>query len=199
MHTTTSPSSVRAIADGNDISKVTLTLVEAFRSDPMARWFFPVDDLYDEAFSRFVRAFAGPSFINHSAHFLPSFSGAAAWFAPGVHGDEEAVINVLEGNVPSDRLPDAFEIFGQMNAFHPTRPHWYLPLIGVVPAMQCHGLGSALLRHVLDECDRTTTIAYLESSNAANLPLYRRHGFHQLGEIQAGSSPVLYPMLRYPQ
>jgi GNAT superfamily N-acetyltransferase len=199
MNTTTSQLSVRTVTDENDTAKFTLTLVEAFREDPAARWLFPADDRYDESFTRFAKAFAGPAFANHTAHFIPGFSGAAAWFAPGAHSDDEAVIKVLEEYVSSDRLEEAFGVFGQMDAFHPTEQHWYLPLIGVVPAMQNHGLGSVLLRHTLEECDRTDAVAYLESSSAANLPLYRRHGFHQIGEIQSGSSPVLYPMLRDPR
>ncbi len=69
-------------------------------------------------------------------------------------------------------------------------------MIGVVPERQGRGLGSALLEFGLVECDRDGTEAYLESSNVANLPLYERFGFEVTGEIQAGSSPPLYPMVR---
>ena len=41
--------------------------------------------------------------------------------------------------------------------------------------------------------------AYLESSNPANVPLYQRHGFEVLGEIQVGSSPPVFPMYRPPR
>jgi ribosomal protein S18 acetylase RimI-like enzyme len=74
--------------------------------------------------------------------------------------------------------------------------HWYLSLIGVVLARQGHGLGSALLRHALERCDRDHLPAYLESTNPANVPLYRRHGFEVVGTIQVGSSPPMHPMVR---
>jgi hypothetical protein len=42
-------------------------------------------------------------------------------------------------------------------------------------------------------------LAYLESSNLRNVPLYERHGFKVLGTIQAGGSPPITPMLRKPR
>jgi GNAT superfamily N-acetyltransferase len=86
-----------------------------------------------------------------------------------------------------------------MGAFHPTEPVWYLPLIGVEPEEQGRGYGAAMLRDILWLCDRDAVPAYLESSNSANLTLYRRHGFEQTGVIQAGSSPEMYPMIRRPR
>jgi ribosomal protein S18 acetylase RimI-like enzyme len=83
-----------------------------------------------------------------------------------------------------------------MRGYHPSEPHWYLPLIGVDPFQQGSGLGSALMRHALARCDSEGKPAFLESSNPKNVPLYERHGFEVLGRIQAGASPTLFPMLR---
>jgi predicted GNAT family acetyltransferase len=47
--------------------------------------------------------------------------------------------------------------------------------------------------------DETRTIGYLESSNPANISLYQRHGFEIMGEIRAGSAPLVTPMIRNPQ
>lgn len=87
-------------------------------------------------------------------------------------------------------------IIEQMEKFHPTEPHWYLPMIGVDPAHQGAGTGAALMTEALRNVDSSGLIAYLESSNPRNIPLYQRHGFEVIGEIQSGSSPVLRPMLR---
>ena len=83
-----------------------------------------------------------------------------------------------------------------MAAYHPSEPHWYLPLIGVDPAHQGDGHGNALMVYALAQCDRDHKPAYLESSNPRNIPFYQRHGFEPLGAIQVGSSPTLIPMLR---
>ena len=91
------------------------------------------------------------------------------------------------------------QVMRQMESHHPREPHWYLPLIGIDPKHQGKGLGGALLDHALKICDRDGALAYLESSNPRNVPLYQRHGFEILGQIQFGSSPTLVPMLRRPQ
>lgn len=39
---------------------------------------------------------------------------------------------------------------------------------------------------------------YLESSNPANISLYRRHGFEVIREVRVGGSPPSIPMLRPP-
>jgi GNAT superfamily N-acetyltransferase len=92
-----------------------------------------------------------------------------------------------------------FGVLEQMDAYHPAEPHWYLPMIGVDPARQGKGYGSALLKHALARCDRDDKLAYLESSNPKNIPLYKRHGFELLGTIRVGSSPPLFPMVRKPR
>ena len=94
---------------------------------------------------------------------------------------------------------DVFAVFEQMGRHHPSEPHWYLPLMGVDPSQQSKGFGSALLQHTLIQFDRDNKLAYLESSNPRNIPLYKRHGFELLGTIQTGRSPSIAPMLRRPR
>jgi hypothetical protein len=52
------------------------------------------------------------------------------------------------------------------------------------------------LARSLEPIDRDPAAAYLETTNPANIPLYQRFGFEMIGEIQAGSSLVITPMLR---
>ena len=90
-------------------------------------------------------------------------------------------------------------VFQQMESYHPSEPDWYLPLIGVDPAQQSRGYGSALIEHALIQCDRDQKLAYLESSNPKNISLHKRHGFELLGTIRVGASPPICPMLRKPR
>jgi GNAT superfamily N-acetyltransferase len=88
---------------------------------------------------------------------------------------------------------------GTQSDFHPTEPHWYLPFIGVDVTKQGRGYGSALLRHALERCDRIGLPAYLDATSPLNKPLHERHGFEELGVIQASSSPPMWPMQRKPR
>ncbi len=72
-------------------------------------------------------------------------------------------------------------------------------MVGVEPERQGRGVGSALLREVLTQCDAEGLPAYLESSNERNLTLYRRHGFEVIEELRLGrSGPLLWLMWREP-
>jgi len=172
------------------------TIVLAFATDPVARWVWPNTRQYLTSMPTFTRAFGGGAFLHKSAHCSDDYAGAALWLPPNVHSDEKALGEILQGTVATSIRDDLFMILEQMASYHPTEPHWYLPLIGVDPAYQGRGYGTALLDYALQTCDRDHLPAYLESTNPRNIPLYQRHGFEVLGTIQAGGSPPLVPMLR---
>jgi len=172
------------------------TIVLAFATDPVARWVWPNTRQYLTSMPTFTRAFGGGAFLHKSAHCSDDYAGAALWLPPNVHSDEKALGEVVQGTVATSIRDELFMILEQMASYHPTDPHWYLPLIGVDPAYQGRGYGTALLDYALQTCDRDHLPAYLESTNPRNIPLYQRHGFEVLGTIQAGGSPPLVPMLR---
>ena len=184
------------IAQASDEASAIDVLTLAFSGDPMARWSLPDPAKYLTAFPSIVKAFGGNAFERGTAYIANGFVGAALWLPPGVGSDEESLTRLFDENVGDDIKEHMPEIFEQMEKFHPTEPHWYLPMIGVDPAHQGAGVGSALLTEGLKAVDRDGIIAYLESSNPKNVSLYERHGFEVIGEIQSGSSPVLQPMLR---
>jgi ribosomal protein S18 acetylase RimI-like enzyme len=180
----------------SEAEQAVATIVLAFTADPAARWTYPEPAQYLTHFPDVVRTFGGSAFARGTAHHVDDFAGAALWLPPGVGLDEEAMMAIMERSVPAERQAEVSAVFEQMGSYHPAEPHWYLPLIGVDPARQGKGLGSALLQHALARCDSDHALAYLESTNPANIPLYRRHGFEELGTIQMGSSPPIVPMLR---
>ncbi len=174
------------------------TIVLAFAADPVARWCWPDPHQYLTSMPSFTRAFAGGAFVHEGAYCTDDYRGAALWLPPNVHSEEKALSDVLQRTVSVSIRDDLFTVFEQMAKYHPSEPHWYLPLIGVDPAYQGKGYGAALIRYALQKCDRDQAPAYLESTNPRNAPLYQRHGFEVLGTIQVGASPPLVPMLRRP-
>lgn len=192
------PPSVRVVTAAEEASAVD-TVVLAFAADPMTRWTWPEARQYLACMPSVVRAFGGRAFAHGNAYGTHAHAGVALWLPPGVAPDEEALVEVVQRAASASAHDDAFAIFEQMGKYHPTGPHWYLPLIGVDPWYQGQGHGDALMTHALRQCDRDGVPAYLESTNPRNVPLYRRHGFEPLGTIQAGGSPPLVPMLRRPR
>ena len=123
---------------------------------------------------------------------------AYLWLPPGLLPDEDMLSSIFQRSVSEQIQMDVFTVFDQMNRYHPSEPHWHLPLMGVDPLKQGKGFGSALMQHALVQCDRDNKLAYLESSSPRSVPFYNRHGFELLGTIQLGASPSIFPMLRRP-
>ena len=154
---------------------------------------------YLKNFPDFIRAFGGKAFAHQGAYTVGDHAGAALWLPPGVQPDENAFSTLLERAGSEQVKKDCAAVFEQMERHHPKEPHWYLPFLAVDPRHQGEGYGSALLEHTLIPCDRDQALAYLESSNPKNIPLYERHGFKLLATLQSGTSPPIFPMLRKPR
>jgi GNAT superfamily N-acetyltransferase len=174
-------------------------LTLAFAADPPNRWMYPEPGQYLRHFPAFARALGGAALPARTALVAEDFSGVALWLPPDAGPDEAALSNLIEQSVAPDKRADLFAVIEQMGRHHPQEPHWYLPLIGVDPARQGRGLGAALMRPVLAQCDAAGLPAYLESTSARSQPLYERHGFAAIAEIDIGSCPPIVPMLRRPR
>ena len=189
---------IKTATASNEASTIAVITL-AFSSDPATRWTWPDPNQYLTHFPSFVRLFGGNAFAHDSAYYIDGYAGAALWLPPGVQPDEDALISLLQSTGSAQVQKDGAAVFEQMGSYHPSEPHWYLPFIGVDPFHQGKGQGGALMKHALIPCDRDHTLAYLESSNPKNIPLYERYGFKLLGTIQVGTSPPIFPMLRKPR
>ena len=171
----------------------------AFATDPYVRWLLPDPYNYLRSNESYVRQFSGPAFDNGSAFVIGNICGAALWLPPGVEADSRPPTALDDEFIDPAVLDDLARLTEESNAYRPLEPYWYLKFIAVDPVKRGRGYGAALMSHALKICDRDKLPAYLESTNAANLSLYKRHGFEILAELQVGRSPARYPMLRQPQ
>lgn len=188
---------IESVPESN-VADIVAVEVLAFNADPMSRWLYPEPRQYLTYFPQFISIFGGKAFKHNTAYYIDDYIGAALWFPPGIEPDVEPLVDLIGHSVAEQKQADMFAVLEQMEHHHPTEPHWYLAILGVEPKQQGKGYGSALIQNILQECDRTQTLAYLESSNPSNVPFYERHGFEAIGTIQAGTSPTLFPMIRYP-
>lgn len=186
-------------ATASDQERIIAAILLAFVADPMARWSYPDPQEYLRNFPDVIKTLGGNAFEHDSAYYVEGFSGAALWLPPDIQPSVDELVAGVGRTFSGRKRDEVFSVIEQMGNYHPAEPHWYLPFIGVDPARQGSGYGSALMEYALIPCDRENRLAYLESSNPRNIPLYRRHGFEVLGEIQVGSSPPVFPMLRKPQ
>lgn len=190
---------IKTAATASDEAHIIDVLVRANWADPAARWVWPDPQQFLMHFPSFVRAFGGKAFADRSGYNLDGYIGAALWLPPDVHPDENELVTLVQRTVSEQIQNDIITVFEDMGRYHPNEPHWYLPLMGLDPSQQVKGFDSALLQYTPIQVDHDNKLAYLESSNPRNIPLYKRHGFELLGTIQSGTSPSIAPMLRRPR
>lgn len=183
-----------------DKDKVLATMSLAFAQDPLMRWFYPESYHYIERFPELTGAIGENAFGTDGAITVDDFSGAALWLPPGVDPDEDLVGGLVEDHFEGEMRDNLFKMLEAMDSFHPhDEPCWYLAVLGVDINRQGKGLGALLMKDVLRKCDEGGILAYLESSNPANVSFYERHGFEVMGQVNCGNPLPMQPMLRTPR
>jgi GNAT superfamily N-acetyltransferase len=196
--------SVRPAADP-DVPQLAGTLAAAFDDDPVFCHLLPPGvRARDE---RLRRAFTIDGTRSRRCGGLWTTAdrdAAAVWYPPHAwrpSGRED--LAELPGwlRVGGRQMPVFQRVRSALFAHHrELPPHWYLLYLGTRPERQGQGLGSALLRAVLDRCDTERLPAYLEATCPRNVALYRRHGFVERGTLSLPPGcPPMTPMWREPR
>jgi ribosomal protein S18 acetylase RimI-like enzyme len=189
-------------ADLADAAALAAVLAAAFDEDPVSAWLFPNAADRRQRQPGFLRLFVNHTIPWGEVHTTVDLDAAALWLPvdpdTGIlsHGESAGAFQEVLG--PNYRRYIVLD--RQAQAVHPTtRPHAFLPFIGVHPTRQGHGIGSALLTHKLTELDDAGIPAYLEASSFRSRALYERLGFRRLPErISLPFGPNLWPMWRAP-
>jgi GNAT superfamily N-acetyltransferase len=167
---------VRRAAPG-ELPALARALTSAFADDPVTAWILPDEADRVERLGRFF----GEIFLPRMAlgrdelYTDDEVRGVASWTPPGQ--GETGLIDML-GLLPRMAalwgrwLPRALKTLSYMESQFPEQPHWHLPFLGVIPESQGKGIGSALMRPILDRCDREGMPAYLEASTPRSRALY---------------------------
>jgi ribosomal protein S18 acetylase RimI-like enzyme len=187
-----------------DVPALTGVLVRAFAADPLVAWAVRPDarrgDAHRRLFDLFLRRLTLP---HGEVYTTTDLRGAALWTPPGTwrQGLWEQVAHLPDwlAIVGPRRVRRVFGPVDGLLRRHPHRPHFYLPILGVDPAVQGRGIGGALVQPVLTRCDREGVPAYLENTNRRNLAFYERRGFRVVAELAlASGGPTVWPMWREP-
>ena len=186
------------VATVDQTDQVLSTTLLAFCEDPFVRWAINDSHQYLTRYSELFKASIKTAISNRTAYVTAGFSAVAVWFPPAIYADDQDIVTAIQDLGPCPLKDLMEESFEQFLTYHPQEPHWYMPFMGVEPSFQGLGMGSALLKYSLQECDRTQHLAYLEASSERNVYFYERHGFKVIGNFQVGNSPKLFPMLREP-
>lgn len=193
-------------ATDHDVATLTGVAARAFTTDPPLSWVFRdvatrtarLEVLFDGAL-REVFLPLGESYTTTDV------AGCALWAPPGRWRTPDDVVERLAPAMSEEYTPDEFgrllTFFAVQEEHHPgDEEHWYLGALAVDPARQGQGIGSACMRPLLARLDEEGAPAYLESSNARNVPLYERHGFRVTGIVDLPDlGPPVWRMWRDPR
>jgi ribosomal protein S18 acetylase RimI-like enzyme len=191
-------------AEAADVPGMARSLAEAFYDDPAFCHCFPNAGRRMARVERGFDVFLRHIYLQHEECYTADGAvGAALWSPPGTWKlgalEQLRLMPAMWRAYRSD-LPRVLRILAFIERRHPEESHYYLGFVGVEPSWQGKGLGSALMRPVLERCDRDGVPAYLEASTPRNRDLYERHGFEVVEELPLpGGGPPIWRMWRKPQ
>lgn len=187
----------------DEIPALAAMLARAFLDDPVASWAWRPESLRLRALERFQATRLRQLIVTDEVWTTEDLACAALWAPPGHWHSTLRETAALLPSFLHPRLLARMPLVGlgweKLERAHPpSPPHFYLAVLGTEPAAQGRGLGSTVLRGVLDQCDRDGVGAYLESSKESNIDFYARHGFRVLEPIKLVRGPSMWKMWRDP-
>ena len=193
---------VRAITR-DDLPAVLDLLVAAFDDDPWFNYLAKQDAHRRKRLRGWLdRGLRRKTFPHGETYMATDGSGAALWIPP--HTTTEGVGDTLElwlalvrtcGLTRARLVANAIR---RIAACEPTTPHMELRLLAVSPHRRGEHIASALMRPMLDRCDRQRIPAALLCTKQENVPLYQHFGFRVTDTIALTDGPTLWQMLRTP-
>lgn len=193
-----SPTPLVRRATHEDIPHLVRTLVRSFDRDPILRWFLREDERRVQALKMYFEITLREFTLPHGEVLTTEDrAGTALWVPPdrwklGL-SEQLSASSTIVRCVGLGKMVRTLRGLRQMEKHHPPRPHYYLALLGVDPEHQGRGYATALLRPVLERCDREGVGAYLESTTPENTARYQHFGFKVVSHLQLGHGAPPYP------
>jgi ribosomal protein S18 acetylase RimI-like enzyme len=167
-------------AEPSDASAVVDLLSRAFFDDPVASFLFPDRGTRPARLHRFFELQLTENYLRRGVVYVTEdLDGAGLWMPPGAPAPttRERFLHAAFSFRLGERRQSAHRLTTLLEHKHPREPHWYLGALGVEPAHQGSGVGTALLEAMLERCDRDLATVYLEASRPESARLYARLGF----------------------
>jgi len=167
------------------VSDLAPVLSRAFFDDPLTVYVEPDEGARMPGLLASFTAIAGVGLATGEVFTTEGHvDGGAIWIAPGrKHESDEHLGEAMPQMAAAfseeamQRFGYAFGILDELHARDMSADHWYLFVLGVDTPMQGRGIGSQLMRPILERADASGLPCYLETAKARNVVLYERHGF----------------------
>jgi len=171
-------------------------LARAFQDDPLYAYILADEEERRTRLPALFTALVRYTCVYGECTTTRALAGAACWLRPGKTDlTFWRILRTgfgLQASVArfSPQARDRFlGVMGYADDLHKRLmhgPHWYLWALGVDPDQQGTGIGSALLRPVLNRADELDLPCYLETQSEPNVRFYEKRGF---GVLEFGDVP----------
>jgi ribosomal protein S18 acetylase RimI-like enzyme len=187
----------------SDVDAMVAQLCRSFYDDPVMCHVFGNPQRRMDGMRRYFSIQMRKDYLRFGGCYTTeNHQGAAIWGPAGKprQGMVAGLLSMIRVLPYLSNTVSTVRLLSLIDSLHPHEPHWYLATLGTDPDVQGRGIGSALMRPVLEHCDAEGLPAYLESSKERNVPFYARHGFEVVKEVPApGNGPTLWTMWREPR
>lgn len=178
-------------------------LARGFVDDPMWKFILPKSQSRLQILTAMFEVFVDDGIKRGKVLLAPDRQGAIIWYPSQVNvfddtfADVEAKINEIAYSFKEFDAIQRLETIGKkVQPLAPTIPHHEIFWISTLPAFRGKGVGSSLLKPILNNADTQNVGCYLVSSNPNNIGFYEHHGFKQVSLIPLKPEPTLVAMWR---
>jgi GNAT superfamily N-acetyltransferase len=199
-----------ALLQASQVQLASEILGDSFKDDPIFQYFAFQDDLRRLSSIQSI----GKMMLHYADRYNAVYTttevmkGVAIWIPPHQFPLNEFRLlqaggYVLPFKLRLNKLTQFISLFFKVEACHKawmSQPHWYLLMLGVHSAYQNQGIGGDLIKPVLAAADRDNMPCYLETTTAAAVRFYQRHGFEIVETINSSDVNIwIWAMKREPQ
>lgn len=187
-----------------DIDNLAVSLARAFDDDPFINWLVRKDEKRVHRIEHLFHTCLTELCLRHDNVFIAEdFTGGALWYPPGTSevsfARQLTLAHKMIPVVGATGLLRLAWVMEQLGRRHPKEKHYYLQFLGTIPEARGKGTGTALLKPILDICDREKCGALLENTKENNIAFYGSFGFKVIEKFfPCKGSPTLWLMKRLP-
>lgn len=180
----------------SSITTASDSLAGAFMKDPLQTYVFPNEDERKKKSPGHFAAILQYGLMFGEVYTTINSEGAVVWLGPGetdVTPDKAekgglGKLSEILGEAPANRFFSVLDFLEPYHKNDANEPHWYTMVIGVSPSGHRAGIGSALMKPVIDKACSQKTPIYLETSEPSNISFYTKLGFRVLRELKEPDS-----------
>jgi ribosomal protein S18 acetylase RimI-like enzyme len=170
-------------------------VVEAFRTDPAFRYFFPDDASYPALAGSFAGHLFDRRVRRRSVWVVAGGASVSMWEPPA--GPADVKLEQSAGpDLPVDAAARLRRYDEAVHPLLPDEPHWYLGVLATHPDHAGQRWGRAVMAAGLEQAAAAGQPAFLETTNPSNVAMYTRGNWVVAGSVAVDGLQVW--VMRHP-